>query len=145
MLQAGTEPGLRFACVINGKGGCEERRWEGVAAWRPEDGFLWIHLERDTPERRSPGSARRVASIRSSRKHCSTTRSRLTIESFDHALLLVLRGVNIAEKDEGRAVPMHVWIDQHRAIYAARQGPLADRPARHPHRPQDRQGSAQAG
>jgi zinc transporter len=57
-LQAGVEPGLRFACVLDGKGGC----------------------------------------------------------SFDNALLLILRGVNIAERDEVELVPMHVWIDQYRAI-----------------------------
>jgi zinc transporter len=115
MLQAGTEPGLRFACVINGKGGCEERHWEGVAAWRREDGFLWIHLERDTPEaiawiREQSGLDPLVAQA------LLDDESRPTIESFDNALLLILRGVNIAEKDEVELVPMHVWIDQHRAI-----------------------------
>ncbi len=35
---------------------------------------------------------------------------------FDAALLLVLRGVNLAEKDEVELVPIHIWIDQHRAI-----------------------------
>jgi zinc transporter len=114
-LQAGVEPGLRFACVLNGKGGCEERDWCGVAAWRPEDGFLWVHLERDTPEaiawiREKSGLDPLVAEA------LLDEESRPTIDSFDSALLLVLRGVNIAERDEVELVPMHVWIDQHRAI-----------------------------
>jgi zinc transporter len=114
-LQAGAEPGLRFACVLNGKGGCEERDWQGVAAWRPEDGFLWIHMERDTPEA--------VAWIREKSdvdplvaEALLNDESRPTVESFDNALLLILRGVNIAERDEVELVPMHVWIDQYRAI-----------------------------
>jgi zinc transporter len=114
-LQAGTEPGLRFACIINGKGGCEERDWRGIAAWRPEDGFLWIHLERDAPEaiawvREKGGLDPLVAQA------LLDEESRPTIESFDNALLLVLRGVNIAEEDEVELVPMHVWIDERRAI-----------------------------
>jgi zinc transporter len=115
LLRAGVEPGLRFACVFNGKGGCEERDWCGVAAWRPEDGFLWIHLERDAPEaiawiRENSGLDPLVAEA------LLDDESRPTVESFDSALLLILRGVNIAERDEVELVPMHVWIDQHRAI-----------------------------
>jgi zinc transporter len=115
LLRAGVEPGLRFACVFNGKGGCEERDWCGVAAWRPEDGFLWIHLERDAPEaiawiRENSGLDALVAEA------LLDDESRPTVESFDSALLLILRGVNIAERDEVELVPMHVWIDQHRAI-----------------------------
>jgi zinc transporter len=115
LLRAGVEPGLRFACVFNGKGGCEERDWHGVAAWRPEDGFLWIHLERDAPEaiawiRENSGLDPLVAEA------LLDDESRPTVESFDSALLLILRGVNIAERDEVELVPMHVWIDQHRAI-----------------------------
>lgn len=49
-LPAGVEPGLRFAVVLDGKGGCVELDWQGVAAWKPEQGFLWVHLERDAPE-----------------------------------------------------------------------------------------------
>lgn len=114
-LPAGTEPGLRFACVLNGKGGCEERDWQGVAAWRPADGFLWIHLERNAPEaiawiRENSGLDPLVAQA------LLDEESRPTVDSFDSALLLVLRGVNIAEKDEVELVPMHVWVDERRAI-----------------------------
>ena len=49
-MNAGLEPGLRFACLLNGAGGCCDLDWQGVESWRPEDGFLWIHLERDVPE-----------------------------------------------------------------------------------------------
>ncbi len=114
-LQAGVEPGLRFACVFNGKGGCEERDWQGVVAWRPEDGFLWIHLERDTPEAiawilEKSGLDPLIAQA------LLDDELRPTVDSFDNALLLVLRGVNIAEKAEVELVPMHVWVDDQRAI-----------------------------
>lgn len=115
VLQAGAEPGLRFACVLNGHGGCEELDWQGVADWRPERGFLWVHLERDAPAaiawaRERSGLEPLVVDA------LLADESRPTIEGFDNALLLVLRGVNLAAKDEVELVPMHVWIDEHRAI-----------------------------
>lgn len=114
-MKAGLEPGLRFACLLDGRGGCSEMDWEGVAAWRPEQGFLWIHLERDVPDAirwitEASGVEPLVAQA------LLDDESRPTIESFDAALLLVLRGVNLAEKDEVELVPIHLWIDQHRAI-----------------------------
>lgn len=114
-MQAGIEPGLRFACLLNGRGGCSELDWQGVQAWRPEQGFLWIHLERDAPEavrwiNELPGLDPLVATA------LLDDESRPTIESFDGALLLVLRGVNLLEKDHIELVPIHVWIDDKRAI-----------------------------
>ncbi len=115
VLTAGVEPGLRFACVLNGRGGCSELDWPGVAKWRPDDGFLWIHLERDTEEAQAwvrqhsgldPLAAEALLS----------DDSRPTVESFDNALLLLLRGVNLAEQNEVELVPIHIWIDNQRAI-----------------------------
>ena len=114
-MQAGIEPGLRFACLLNGRGGCSEVDWQGIASWRPEHGFLWIHLERDVPEavrwiKEESGLEPLVAQA------LLDDELRPTIESFDGALLLVLRGVNLAEKDEIELVPIHIWIDERRAI-----------------------------
>jgi zinc transporter len=118
MLKAGVEAGLRFASVLDGRGGCIELDWRGVAAWVPEQGFLWIHLERDNPTamewvRMASGVQPLVADA------LLDDESRPTVEAFDEALLLVLRGVNIAESGESDAmelVPMHLWIDPHRVI-----------------------------
>jgi len=48
-LTYGAAPGLRFASVLDGNGGCKDLDWEGVRHWRAEDGVLWVHLERDDP------------------------------------------------------------------------------------------------
>jgi zinc transporter len=114
-MPAGLEPGLRFACVLNGLGGCRELNWRDVESWRPEDGFLWVHLERDAPEamrwiNENSGVGPLVSQA------LLDEESRPTIESFDDALLLVLRGVNLAAKDDVELVPIHIWIDEHRAI-----------------------------
>jgi zinc transporter len=114
-LRAGVEPGLRFACVLNGQGGCHELDWQAVAAWRPDHGFLWIHLERDSPEAAqwmhdASGVEPLVAQA------LLDDESRPTVEAFDGALLLVLRGVNLLTKDEVELVPIHIWIDASRVI-----------------------------
>ncbi len=38
--------GLRFAYVLDGKGGGLTLDWQGVQSWRPEQGVLWVHLDR---------------------------------------------------------------------------------------------------
>ena len=38
--------GLLFAYVLDGQGGGRELDWEGIRAWSPEDGVLWVHLDR---------------------------------------------------------------------------------------------------
>jgi zinc transporter len=114
-LAAGTEPGLRFAVVLNGKGGGREVDWRGVRDWKPEDGLLWVHLERDAEEtmrwlREDSGIDPFVVET------LLAEDSRPRVEPFDDALLLVLRGVNLEVKDEIELVPMHAWIDGNRAI-----------------------------
>ena len=48
-LQYGAHPGLRFACTLDGRGGCRDLGWSDVEAWRTDAGVLWIHIERDDP------------------------------------------------------------------------------------------------
>ncbi len=115
-ITAGDEPGLRFACVLDGQGGRTDLDWAGVAKWTPGDGYLWIHLERDTPEaeewlRQRSGIDPLIADA------LLAEESRPRVEDVDDALLVLLRGVNLTE--EGHSVdlvPIHIWIDADRAI-----------------------------
>ncbi len=112
---AGVEPGLRFAALLDKRGGCCELDWQGVRSWDPAQGYLWVHLERDEPEtehwiREQSGMDPLVADI------LLAEESRPRIEVIDQALLLVLRGVNLAEKEAVELVPIHVWIDDQRAV-----------------------------
>jgi zinc transporter len=40
-------PGLVYAHIIDTNAGREVHTWDEVAAWRPEQGVLWIHLDAD--------------------------------------------------------------------------------------------------
>jgi zinc transporter len=113
-LAAGVEPGLRFAALLDGRGGCSDLDWSGIAEWRRERGFLWIHLERDAPEterwlRQSPEIHTTVEDL------LLAEDSRPRVELVGEGLLLVLRGVNL-QAEEVELVPIHVWVDAGRMI-----------------------------
>jgi zinc transporter len=114
-IQAGIEPGLRFAALLDGHGGCVDLDWAGVETWQADSGFLWIHLEQDSPE------AERWIAGRSGldplvAEALLAEDSRPRVEPFEDGLLLILRGINLAEKDEVELVPVHIWMDSHRLI-----------------------------
>ena len=44
---------LICAYVFDGNGGGRLLDWSGVRAHRPEDGWLWVHLQRDAPGSRA--------------------------------------------------------------------------------------------
>lgn len=114
-LRSGAEAGLRFACLFDGKGGATERSWAGVRAWRPEDGFLWVHLERDEPE--AQGWVLEESGIDPViAEGLLAEDSRPRVEATDDALLMILRGVNLEEKTRIELVPLHVWVDRRRAV-----------------------------
>lgn len=106
---------MRFASVLDGRGGCNELGWAEVDAWTPEAGFLWIHLERDT-DAATTWVQKRSAVDPLVAEALLAADSRPQVEAFDDGLLVVLRGVNLAEQDEAELVPIHIWIDQHRLI-----------------------------
>ena len=120
--ECGLEPGLRFACVLNGRGGAVHKSWQEVQSWRPEDGVLWIHLERDDPATERwimEGSG--IDPLIGEALLMEDSRPR--VEGVDDGLLIVLRG--ISQIAAGHAshlggsvdyVPVHLWIDGHRVI-----------------------------
>lgn len=115
-IKAGSQPGLRFAALLDRAGGCTDLNWDGIARWKPEDGFLWIHLERDDPVaaqwvREGSGIDPLVALA------LLADESRPRVEDVDDNLMVVLRGVNVGdESGETELVPIHVWSDAHRLI-----------------------------
>ena len=115
-IKTGTQPGLRFAALLDRRGGCRDLDWDGIRQWRPEDGFLWIHLERDDDTaaswlRQDSGIDPLVALA------LLADESRPRVEDVDDNLLVVLRGVNV--DDQGGApelVPIHIWGEANRLI-----------------------------
>ena len=120
--ECGLEPGLRFACVLNGRGGAVHKSWQEVQEWQPEDGVLWIHLERDDPAtERWIMEASGIDPVIGEALLMEDSRPR--VEGIDDGLLIVLRGISqISAGHESHLggsvdlVPVHLWIDGHRVI-----------------------------
>jgi len=115
-INAGLEAGLRFAMVLPAQGSSIDLRWDAIAHWKPEQGFLWVHLERDDPRaqawvREAAGLDPLVAMA------LLAEESRPRVEDVDDDLLVVLRGVD--KRDDGseaQLVPLHIWMEADRCI-----------------------------
>lgn len=116
-LKYGEHPGLRFACLLDGRGGCRDIGWPEIEAWKPDDGVLWVHLERDDPAAQA-WLRERSGVDRFAVDALLAEESRPRVEDWDDALLAVLRGVNRAGEDEQLLdlVPLHIWADSRRVI-----------------------------
>jgi zinc transporter len=120
-LSAGAEPGLRFAAVIRPDGKVKDLTWADLALWKPEDGFIWVHLERDDPVaqtwiREQSGIDPLAAET------LLAEDSRPRVQDIGDDMLIVLRGVNRTppESSGERAltdlVPVHIWAEATRCI-----------------------------
>jgi zinc transporter len=115
-LKYGGQPGLRFACLLDGAGGCRDLGWAEVEAWRPEDGVLWVHLERDHP--RAQAWLRARSSIdRFAIEALLADETRPRVDDYDGAVLVTLRGVNRHEANELLdLVPLRLWVNDRRIV-----------------------------
>ena len=116
--EAGVEAGLRFACVLDGKGSAAHLTWADVWNWEPTDGLLWVHLERDDPAARKwVNEDSGLDPLVACALLAEDTRPR--VETIGDGLLIVLRGVcksGGAALDDVGFVPLHIWADGKRVI-----------------------------
>ncbi|WP_374889183.1 CorA family divalent cation transporter [Ensifer soli] len=121
-MRYGEEPGLRFAILLGGDGGCRTLSVSDMCGWRPGDGVLWLHFERDHPATvdwvtTSGGFDPLIAEA------LLAEDSRPRVEPIDDGLLIILRGVCATRPDEvgeeGAGIdliPLHIWVDAHRLV-----------------------------
>lgn len=115
-LAYGAQAGLRFACVLDGQGGCRDLDWAGVDAWTPAEGALWLHLERDDPVAQAwlndKSGIERFAVLA-----LLADETRPRVEDYDDAILATLRGINRdAASEPLDLVPIRIWADANRII-----------------------------
>ncbi len=117
--------GLIYACLLDGKGGGSEVDWEDIEKWKPEDGFLWVHIDytgdhacRWLDEKSGLDEVVREALI------AEETRPR-SVATHD-GLMLILRGVNLNPgADPEDMVSIRMWIDRGRVITMRRRRLMA--------------------
>jgi zinc transporter len=108
--------GLICAFVLDGEGGGTRLDWEGVRAWKPDDGVLWVHVDRKDAYaadwiRRESG----VGDVFAEGLLADDARPRVVPERND--LFVVMRGVNLnpgAHPED--MVSMRMWFEPGRII-----------------------------
>ncbi|MGE4220226.1 MAG: zinc transporter ZntB [Alphaproteobacteria bacterium] len=115
MAADGTD-GLNGAWRLDGKGGAVALDWDGVTAWRPEDGPIWIELDRDHPRAREWLERHSgLTPLVSGSLVEPETRPRAT--AVDAGMIVHLRGVNLnpgAEPDD--MVSIRIWVEAQRIV-----------------------------
>lgn len=108
--------GLICAYLITTDGDVSPLDWDGVNAWRPELGFLWVNMNRLAPEARQwleTGSGLDRLTIQALLQEETRPRAVMGVE---HALIF-LRGANFnpgTQPDD--MVSIRAWLDGHRLI-----------------------------
>jgi zinc transporter len=118
--------GLLFAYILDGKGGGKQIDWNGIQAWKPDDGVLWVHMDR-TGERAKDwitGSA--GIDPATSETLLMPTANRPRVQRIDDGLLVIMRGVNLNPGDQpDDMVGLHLLIDSNRILTLRRRRLMA--------------------
>lgn len=110
-----------FSLLLDGCGGATSLDEAATAAWRPEDGFLWVHLDISRSkscqwleaDSRLPKSAQDLLLA-------LETRPRSLAQ--DEGLLIALRGVNTnPDENPEDMVAVRIWIDANRIVSTRRR------------------------
>lgn len=118
--------GLLFAYLLDGKGSGKELDWNGVRAWRPDDGVLWVHLDRTGEEAGYWLTKETGIDAATTETLLMPVANRPRVQRIGDGLLVVLRGVNLNPGNEpDDMVGVHLWIDSHRIITLRRRRLMA--------------------
>lgn len=121
LSEAPAESGLIYAFVLDGKGGARTLGWEGVRAWRPEDGTLWLHLDY-SDEVTMKWLAERSSIDPIAREGLVDGDPRPSATAFHDAVMVILRGINLNQGAEPEdMVSMRVWAQAERVITLRRR------------------------
>ena len=121
-LTYGAEPGLRFALLLDGCGGCTQLDIARAQMWKPEDGIIWLHFERDHAA--AANWVNRESGLDSFvTEALLEEETRPRVEPVNDGLLIILRGVCATAPDEASEkqtdidlVPLHMWVDANKVI-----------------------------
>ena len=112
-----------FICayIFDGRGAGRRVDADGVAAWTPDEGTLWVHLDvLDSASRAWLSEQTDIDELTKEVLMAGETRPRIV--PGKNGLLLVLRGVNLnpgADPDD--MVSIRVWIEENRIVSSRRR------------------------
>ena len=108
--------GLIHALLLDRKGGARRLDWDGVRAWRPEDGSLWINLDyAGSAAVEWLGSASGLDAVVAEALTDPDPRPRAV--AHGDAMLLIIRGIN---NNAGAApedmISLRAWVEPNRIV-----------------------------
>lgn len=120
-----SEQGLICAYAFDGEGGAKSMDWEDIAAWRREQGALWIHLDRaDTGARQWLKQSGGVDPVVADALLGKGSRPRSLAAKGGY--LVILRGVNLNPgEDPVDMVSIRMFVQPDRIISLRRQNLMA--------------------
>ena len=111
-----SDNGLINALVLDGAGGGQVLDAAGLGGWEPEQGPLWLHLDRKHPETvRWLEEDSGLDDVVTSALQVPDARPRCT--PYANGMIVVFRGVNLnpgAEPDD--MISLRMWVDADRVI-----------------------------
>ena len=117
---------MLFAYVLDGQGGGTELDWQGIRAWTPEDGVLWVHLDRTGTAAQAWVSDEIGIDKATTETLLMAMATRPRVQRIGDGLLVVLRGINFNAGDApDDMVGLHMWIDASRIITLRRRRLMA--------------------
>lgn len=119
--------GLLCAHVLDGRGGGRQVTWDGVRGWRPDQGTLWLHLDRSEPCSKAwLSNESALGEVASGALLAEETRPRCVV--LPDGLLIILRGVNLNPgADPEDMVSLRMWLGLARVITVRRRPLVAVR------------------
>jgi zinc transporter len=112
--------GLWLALLLDGQGGARPLDWEGIHAWEPSKGDLWLHLDPTDPQ--VAAWLRQQTDLPQGELELLLHQGRRPFfKPFSSAgYLLALRGL-APELDEGTGelTPLHAWMTPHLTVSMA--------------------------
>ena len=110
------QDGLICAYLFDGKGGARQIDWDDISKWIPQEGTIWIHLERDDPESmRWIKEKSNIDPLIAEALLAEETRPRSM--ALQDGLLVILRGVNMNPgSDPEDMISIRMWLENNRII-----------------------------
>ena len=117
---------MLFAYVLDGQGGGTELDWQRIRAWTPEDGVLWVHLDRTGTAAQAWVSDEIGIDKATTETLLMAMATRPRVQRIGDGLLVVLRGINFNAGDApDDMVGLHMWVDASRIITLRRRRLMA--------------------
>ena len=110
------QDGLICAVILDGQGGGREIGWPEIQAWTPDQGILWVHLDR-TGEEAKDWLTEKSGVDPVICQSLLQAEGRPRVLTLGEDLLVILRGVNLNPgADPEDMVGVRVWLQRDRII-----------------------------